>query len=76
MWKKEYSSEKLKDIDTTISKKFIYIRRNFKQLEDGTWENEYTTLDKDIYNQLEILNSINQANIDYIAMMTDVELGA
>ena len=65
-------------IDTNSSKKYVYVRRNVEQHEreneHGETETYYTfeeyKIPKDVYSIFEKQRS----DIDYIAMMTDIDL--
>lgn len=69
-------------VDTTTSKVYNYVRRNIREEqredEEGNrytvWVYEEMRIAKD---EWELYKSVerNTANIDYIAMMTDVEIG-
>ena len=72
-------ADKPSELDTTSSKKWNYVRKNFVYVEaeenDDTtipahWEWEEMKISKgdwDVFQQV-------QANIDYLAMMLDIEL--
>ena len=78
---KSSSSVKPELIDTTSSKKVVYIRQNIieKQMDDTTfYEYEEAKLTKQEYQEylkeLEIIDIQQQrADIDYIMLMTEIE---
>lgn len=89
MWKYVESAIRPEELDTSLSQVYNYVRRNIQEVErkDESTGETYTiftyeeqTIKKDewaVYEEV-ITNKndteTNAANIDYIAMMTDVEL--
>ena len=83
MWYNVEGKERPKIVDETSSKKWVYVRRNIEEFEredetDPTikekfyrWEEiKIRKEDYPIY-QLEVQNA---ANLDYIAMMSDIDI--
>lgn len=82
MWYNAESTAKPAVLDTTSSKKYNYITRNVhteQRTDEQTGENytvwlyEEMKIPKDSWELYKAVER-NTANIDYIAMMTDVEL--
>ena len=77
---KSYSDERPDDVDFTSSPTTVYIRKNIVEKtitdESGdsrvTYEYDEAKLSRNDY--AIYLEEINVANIDYIAMMSDIEL--
>lgn len=84
MWYKSENGnlEKPNDVDMLSSKAYVFVRKDFVQIpESGSgnevipahWEWLETKIRKEDYTMYLMAES-NAANIDYIAMMTDVEI--
>lgn len=84
MWRSVENSDSTKpaEIDTTTSGSVVYIRKNFMEVpsvdmngeEDGShWKYDEMTVLKSEWPTYEQTMK-NASNIDYIAMMTDLEL--
>ncbi len=86
-YKKSQSTEQPSKLDTTSSKKYIYLRKNISKLEIADenntsrilYEYDEAKLSKDNYqNYLKELENISiqqqRADIDYIALMSGINL--
>ncbi|MBQ7562772.1 MAG: hypothetical protein IJT16_02150 [Lachnospiraceae bacterium] len=80
-WKRVQGSIYPPEVDTTSSKKYNYVTKNVTEVQVEQEEGDPVILYE--YDQLKInkedwglylLTEKNAANIDYVAMMTDVEL--
>ena len=80
-WKRVQGSIYPPEVDTTSSKKYNYVTNNVTEVQVEQEEGDPVILYE--YDQLKInkedwglylLTEKNAANIDYVAMMTDVEL--
>lgn len=81
MWYNVESTTRPELTDTTSSKKWNYVRRNIRE-EQRTDENgetytvfvfEEQKIDKNYWEMYKAIER-NSANIDYIAMMSDIEI--
>ncbi len=76
-WKLSESTIRPLKVDDTSSKTTTYFRRNIKEEKrsDTTWfVYEEATMPKEDYHEILVCTEEISANIDYLAMMTDVEL--
>lgn len=87
-WYKSEAAERPDEVDTTSSKKFVYLRKNIVERQrenksDGDiqiyYEYDETKLTKDEYDkylkEISITDVEQQrADIDYLAIMTGIEL--
>lgn len=83
MWYYAESGDRPETVDQVSSKKWVYVRRNIEEFEredetDPTIKEKFykweeMKVSKDDW-ELYIMAERNTANIDYIAMMEDIEL--
>ena len=83
MWYRSESNQAPKTVDKTSSKKWVYVRRNIEEFErdnefdpevkEKFYSYEEMKIPKETYPiyELEIKNA---ANLDYLAMMSDIDL--
>lgn len=86
VWYKSESTIRPDTVDTTSSKTVVFLRRNIKEVtrtdEEGettVFEYEETKLTKEEYEKyLQVAEAVNmrqiRADVDYLAIMLDVEL--
>lgn len=78
MWYKSESHSKPEEVDATISKKYVYYRKDIeektRETEDGETESYYEYTERKVpIEDVDLVDSINQntADIEYLTMMME-----
>lgn len=78
MWYKSESSIRPAGVDTTISKKYVYYRKDIEEkvrkAEDGEEQTYYEYAERKVYAEdADLVDDINQntADIEYLTMMVE-----